>query len=166
VTDPEFWLRPPESSEINTKTTKRLPTRRPIISFINTPLSLLVARQSYWAESRSCDDAGLYRFSINSLFHVKKGDHWFLNYWAASNSRTTFRASLSSLSPINFFVKLTYKITGNRRFYVPVWSHTVKGVSPRYLRMVTSGTKIPRWRLFALAGIPCACAPLFAEHSH
>jgi hypothetical protein len=37
VTKPEFWVRPTESSVINTKTTKRLPTRRLIISFINTP---------------------------------------------------------------------------------------------------------------------------------
>jgi hypothetical protein len=37
VTNPEFWVRSTESSEINTKTTKRLATRGPIISFINTP---------------------------------------------------------------------------------------------------------------------------------
>jgi hypothetical protein len=37
VTNPEFWVRSTESSEINTKTTKRLAGRGPVISFINTP---------------------------------------------------------------------------------------------------------------------------------
>jgi len=59
--------------------------------------------KSHWVESRSCDDAGLYRFSINSLFHVKKGDHWGPQSLSRFlNSRTTFRGSLSSLTPKNF----------------------------------------------------------------
>jgi hypothetical protein len=40
VTNPEFWVRrSTESSEINTKTTKRLARRAPVISFIKHSLS-------------------------------------------------------------------------------------------------------------------------------
>jgi hypothetical protein len=42
VTNPEFWVRPTDSSVINTKMIKRLPTRRPITSFMKLPMSLLV----------------------------------------------------------------------------------------------------------------------------
>ena len=49
-----------------------LQTTQRVIDFFHKPRSSRVAR----VESRSCDDAGSREPSINSLFYVKKGDHW------------------------------------------------------------------------------------------
>jgi hypothetical protein len=69
-------VRPSESSEISTKTTKRIPTRKPIIFFINTPyLPCWLPSKSYWVESRSCDDAGTLESLLSTHFYVKKGGH-------------------------------------------------------------------------------------------
>jgi hypothetical protein len=99
VTDPEFWVRPTESSEINTKTTKRLPTRRPVMSFINTPY-LPADYPGIESKVGLAMMRDLRGFSINSLFYVKKGGHLGVTV-PLPGSRTTFRASLSSLIPTN-----------------------------------------------------------------
>jgi hypothetical protein len=65
VTDPELWVRPTERSEINTKTTKRLPTRRPIISFITLPISQLVTRKEVLAMMRDFREFSINSFSVS-----------------------------------------------------------------------------------------------------
>jgi hypothetical protein len=68
---------------------------------------------------------------------------------------------LSSLNPINFVIKFTLRknIRQGKNFTLQDSSH----FGAIYLSMVISGKKIPK-RVFALAGIPCASTPLYAEH--
>jgi hypothetical protein len=98
-------VRPTESNEINTKTTKRLPTTRPIISFINTP-HVPVAQQKLSGRKYVVRRCGTIESSINSLFYVKKGEHWSCYRFSITaplpDSRTTSRGFLSSLNPTNF----------------------------------------------------------------
>src|SRR4029453_5277859 len=68
--------------------------------------------------------------------------------------------------PDNFFVKLTYKITGK-------WLILRSGIESHCKGCFTAMSQDGHFchentktAALALAGIPCACAPLFAEHSH
>ena len=68
-------MRSTESSEINTKTTKRLASRAPVISFINTPyLSIGYPTNVIGSKVGRAMMRDSTKFFINPLFDVKKGD--------------------------------------------------------------------------------------------